>query len=129
MKIVDLKRFRRDNKLTQMDLANLFGCKQNFISQIESGQKQFPPDKVDILTAKYGDISGYITEKEDTILQGISPQELMETGADAFTKQIIKMMNDHLIAPYSMVLDKDKEIERLNRLIGSLETQIKNSQK
>jgi len=42
MKIVDLKRFRKDKNLTQVDIAKLFGCKQNFISQIESGQKMFP---------------------------------------------------------------------------------------
>ena len=53
----------------------------------------------------------------------------METGANAFTRQMIKMMNEHLIAPYSWIQDRDKEIERLNRLVGNLEDQIKNFQK
>lgn len=47
MKIFDLKRFRTDKKLTQVCIAELFGCKQNFISQIESGQKTLPSDKID----------------------------------------------------------------------------------
>ena len=129
MKIFDLKRFRTDKKITQVVLAELFGCKQNFISQIESGQKTLPADKIDILQSKYGDITAYITNKDDITLQGVTPQEFMETGANAFTRQMIKMMNDHLIAPYSWIQERDKEIERLNRLVGNLETQIKNLQK
>ena len=129
MKIFDLKRFRTDKKLTQVCIAELFGCKQNFISQIESGQKTLPSDKIDLLQSKFGDITAYITTKDDITLSGVTPQEFMETGANAFTRQMIKMMNEHLIAPYSWIQDRDKEIERLNRRVGNLEDQIKNFQK
>ena len=38
----DLKKFRKDNKLTQDQLANYLGCKQAFISQIERGEGTIP---------------------------------------------------------------------------------------
>lgn len=48
----------------------------------------------------------------------------MFAGADAFSRQVVKMMNDKLIAPYGILVEKDKEIERLNRLIGRLQNEI-----
>lgn len=129
MEVFDLKRFRKENNLTQVEVAELFSCKQNFISNIEAGIKQIPQDKLDILQSKYGDISEYISRKEDTVLQGVSPQELMMSGADAFSRQIVQMMNDKLIAPYGMIAEKEIEIERLNRLVGKLEAQLELAKK
>lgn len=40
----DLKKFREVNKLTQSLAANYFGCKQPFISQIETGDRPMPDD-------------------------------------------------------------------------------------
>lgn len=84
---------------------------------------------MDILEKKYGDISDYITAKEDTILQGITPQEMLYNGADAFSRQVVKMMNDKLIAPYGMLTEKEKEIEKLNRQIGRLEAELEAAKK
>lgn len=53
----------------------------------------------------------------------------MFAGADAFSRQVVKMMNDKLIAPYGMLVEKDKEIERLNRLIGRLQNEIEELKK
>lgn len=39
------------------------------------------------------------------------------------------MMNEKLIAPYSMLIEKDKEIERLNREIGRLQAKIEEGKK
>ncbi|MDH6307982.1 transcriptional regulator with XRE-family HTH domain [Dysgonomonas sp. PFB1-18] len=122
MQSFDLKRFRTDNNLTQSELAELFSCGQNFISRIERGIRQIPPDKLDILQSKFGNISKYYTDKIDPIsVPEATPQEVMHVGADVFSRQIVKMMNDKLIAPYSLLEEKEKEIERLNRKIGRLE--------
>lgn len=129
MEVFDLKQFRKDKNLTQVEVAELFSCKQNFISNIEAGIKQIPQDKLDILQSKYGDITEYITTKQDMVIQGVSPQEFMMTGADAFSRQIVQMMNDKLIAPFGMIAEKDKEIERLNRLVGKLEAQLELAKK
>lgn len=62
MKQFDLKKFRADRNLTQKDLAALFGCNQNFISNIENGLKPMPVDKFELLKERYGDITAYIIE-------------------------------------------------------------------
>jgi len=127
----DLKRFRKEKNLTQVDVADMFSCKQNFISNIEAGLKPIPPDKLKILQSKFGDITDYITERteSDGIQINATPEEFLFTGADAFSKQLIKMMNDKIIVPYSLLVEKDKEIERMNRQIGKLEAQLSENKK
>ena len=132
MQRFDLKRFRVDRKLTQKELAELLMCQQNYISNIENGIKPISKEKLDILQSKFGDISKYysdISPKQNTILKKVPPEEFMLAGADAFSRQIVKMMNDKLIAPYGILAEKDKEIERLNRLIGRLQNEIEELKK
>lgn len=79
------------------------------------------------MQSKFGDISKYysdISPKQNTVLKEVTPEDFMFAGADAFSRQVVKMMNDKLIAPYGMLVEKDKEIERLNRLIGRLQNEI-----
>jgi len=132
MQRFDLKRFRVDRKLTQKELAELLMCQQNYISNIENGIKPISKEKLDILQSKFGDISKYYSDilpKQNTILKEVTPEEFMLAGADAFSRQIVKMMNDKLIAPYGILAEKDKEIERLNRLIGRLQNEIEELKK
>lgn len=130
MQVFDLKRFRIDKKITQVELAELFTCNQNFISRIEKGIRQIPPEKLDILQSKYGDISKYYTEeKEGVSIPDATPQDIMMAGADSFSRQIVQMMNEKLIAPYSLLIEKDKEIEKLNREIGRLQAQLEQCKK
>lgn len=121
MQRFDLKRFRLDRKLTQKELAEILMCKQNYISNIENGIKPISKEKLDILQSKFGDISKYYSD--------ISPKQNTILNADAFSRQVVKMMNDKLIAPYGMLVEKDKEIERLNRLIGRLQNEIEELKK
>lgn len=135
MQRFDLKRFRIDRKLTQKELAELLMCKQNYISNIENGIKPISKEKLDILDilqSKFGDISRYysdISPKQNTVLKEVTPEDFMFAGADAFSRQVVKMMNDKLIAPYGILVEKDKEIERLNRLIGRLQNEIEELKK
>lgn len=132
MQRFDLKRFRLDRKLTQKELAKILMCKQNYISNIENGIKPISKEKLDILQSKFGDISKYysgISPKQNTVLKEATPEDFMFAGADAFSRQVVKMMNDKLIAPYGMLVEKDKEIERLNRLIGRLQNEIEELKK
>lgn len=55
MEQIDLKQLRIEKNLTQREMAELFGCNQNFISDIETGKKALPPDKLAILKARFGD--------------------------------------------------------------------------
>lgn len=62
MEAFDLKKFRLDKRLTQKELAELLDCNQNFVSRIESGIRQLPQAKLDVLKENFGDISEYFTE-------------------------------------------------------------------
>ena len=136
----DLKRFRRDKNLTQKDMADILSCGQAFISHVEKGIKDLPQDKRSILEGRYGNICSYDTgnitsinkeQKQPKKTEEIrtDAKDLLFAGADAFSRQIIQMMNEKLIAPYSMVEEKDKEIERLNREIGRLTAELEFSKK
>jgi len=129
MQIFDLKRFRRENKITQVELAALFECKQNFISRIESGEKPLPADKLAILQSKYGDITEYFSDiselpQRKKVTLSEDSLDFVTAGGEAFSLHIVKMMNDRLIAPYGLLEERDKQIEKLNRQIGRLEAQL-----
>ena len=46
-----LKNFRRDNRLSQQDLADYLGVGRSFISQVETGVVPFPKDRRDAIIA------------------------------------------------------------------------------
>lgn len=54
MKRFDLHRFRTEKKITQKELADFFGCNQNFISRIENGIRTLPQEKMSLLQSKFG---------------------------------------------------------------------------
>lgn len=129
MKSFDLQLFRRDKNLTQKQLAKILSCEQSFVSRVEKNSRQFPESMQVILQSIYGDITEYITEIDPVNISDTTAKNLLFAGADAFTRQMMQMMNDKLIAPYAMIIEKDKEIERLNRLVGKLDAQIESSRK
>ena len=121
-------------------MADILSCGQAFISHVEKGIKDLPQDKRNILEERFGNICSYdmgnITsiskeQKQPKKVEEVrtDAKDLLFAGADAFSRQIIQMMNEKLIAPYSMIEEKDKEIERLNREIGKLEAQLEQREK
>lgn len=145
--MIDLKRLRKEKRITQKELAELLSCGQSFIANVENGRRDLPPIKIEILEKKFGNICSYITNDVEEIQpmenksKAISPKQRPQTekmevstdilfaGADAFSRQLIQLMNEKLIAPYSMITEKEKEIERLNREIGRLEALLEVSKK
>lgn len=132
MEVFDLKRFRGDKNITQDQLTLILGCKQSFISAVEKGKKKLSDDKISLLKDKYGDLSGYIT-KENNSHDEASVANLEEKDT---TLLIVQMMNNRLIAPFSLIEDRDREIARLNKEIaklsretGRLEAQLEHSKK
>lgn len=145
--MIDLKRLRKEKGITQKELAQLLSCGQSFIANVENGRRDLPPVKIEILERKFGNICSYITNDVEEIKpienkpKTIAPKQHSQTekmevstdilfaGADAFSRQLIQLMNEKLIAPYSMITEKEKEIERLNREIGHLEALLEVSKK
>lgn len=101
----DLRRFRKERKLKQQDIADILGAGQSFISQIESGKDPMPAAYVEKLAKIYQiDISDYLIdhperdeEKPDTLY--LAP--LLPVSAQGGT------LNDF------SVLVKDSECERI----------------
>lgn len=139
--MIDLKRLRKEKGITQKELAQLLSCGQSFIANVENGRRDLPPVKIEILERKFGNICSYITNDIENKPKTIAPKQHSQTekmevstdilfaGADAFSRQLIQLMNEKLIAPYSMITEKEKEIERLNREIGRLEALLEVSKK
>ena len=62
---------------------------------------------------------------KDILLKDITPQELLQIGAEAFTQEIKKMIEKKIIAPYDVVVKRDQEIEKLKKKITELEAKNK----
>ena len=60
--MIDIKTLRKEKKITQIELSEILGIDQAFISQIENGAKNLPEDRAKILKKKFGDLSAYITK-------------------------------------------------------------------
>lgn len=67
-KSVDLKRFRIDKNITQIELSDILNINQGFLSQIENNKRTLPESKLRILNKKYGNMSEYISSVEEPSL-------------------------------------------------------------
>lgn len=72
----DLKRFRKDKRLTQSEIADMLCYKQGSISNIERGAFDISPEALDVLIEKFGnEVRNYITD-EPTHSDIVSGNEL-----------------------------------------------------
>lgn len=60
----DLKKFRKEQDITQKDLAEILKVDQSFISQVENGKDSMPDAWLSLISIAYKDvdINKYITE-------------------------------------------------------------------
>ena len=65
----DLKRFRREKKISQQDFASAMECGQSFISQIENGKDRMPDTWIDKIANIYN-----VTNIEEYII----PDNILE---------------------------------------------------
>ncbi len=130
---MDLKKFRHDYKLSQSDLATIFGCKQSNVSSLENSCKPLSKLFTKILIDKYGyeAISKYAdkTEMPATPSVNIEKNENkgsgnMQTGegiqinTDAALVEVMKMQADQNTA---LLAELSKRSEQMDRLITLLE--------
>lgn len=126
MKVVDLQRIRRLKKMTQQEIADIVGCKQNFISQIETGKDAMPESWIPILqeALELDDISDFITDIEDArnIASSQNGGTTIAGNGISVNKEVDKFI-DLLKSRDELLRDivKEKDLQ-ISRLIGIIET-------
>ena len=109
---VDLKELRAQNGgLKQSELADILGCEQSYISQVESGKRNASDGMLDKLKATFGDITAYITESEDAP-QTARKVETSKLSKEDFAAQVIRLT--------STIDAMEKEIIWLRSMIEKL---------
>lgn len=105
--------------IRQKELAARLGISPGYLSDMKNGNRQVS----DEVFGKIADMVGEATIRERREAEsGI--EELLRAGANAFTKELLRMMAAKQIAPYSLLVEKDNEIARLNQTIGQLKQEI-----
>lgn len=111
-----VRQFRKDNKLTQTDLAKFLGVSEPFISRVENGLNKMPGSKMKMIIGnKNGwDISALkVPEKEDPIKGIIYSakallRELEQTDPDGvrYYEQEEAKHLERLIKEYERILNR-----------------------
>lgn len=126
--MVDLKRLRKDKKLTQTDLAFILGCGQPNVVHIEKNERALTKNQMELLKERFGDLDKYTTDNninynyDDNNSYNINKQnidEIIAHWSDLVNKQqksIDKLLN---------LLEKEKEeksnlIQSINSLTNIL---------
>lgn len=65
-----------------------------------------------------------VTGEGEMLKHSNEPVASHPNEAASGSELIVRMMNEKQIAPYGLLEDKDKQIERLNRQIGRLEAEL-----
>ena len=123
MKSIDLKAFRKANKISQVELAEYLGVGQPFISQIEKGTRPFPEEYISTLSA-------HPTWDTSMLTQGSSESQIlawMDTLNASRKREITPEMLQRAIE--NTLNPKDKFlVGYLERKIKDLEAQIANQE-
>ena len=106
--------------IRQKELAERLGISSSYLSEMKNGGKQVSDDVFGKIEAMVEEIT--IQERREAE-SGI--EELLQAGANAFSKELLRMMEAKQIAPYSLLVEKDNEIARLNQTIGQLKQELK----
>ena len=89
----DLKRFRKENKISQKELSEVLGVAQSFISQIENGKDPMPEAMLQKISDNYklNNLAKYEIEDPNEILPPISRGELKDLASKIFEAKFQQM--------------------------------------
>ena len=85
MYVLDLKIFRKQNGLSQVQAADYFHCDQSFISQIENGKSKVPDDFII-----------KILQDSSLNLEGLTEIESIDGAENQSTRQLIGIINKQI---------------------------------
>lgn len=67
--MIDIKKFRTDNNISQLEICTVLGIKQPYLSAIENGKRPLNDEKFTLLYKQYGDkIMKYKTTERPILL-------------------------------------------------------------
>ena len=105
-----------------------FGCTQNFISNIESGVKAIPSDKVAILQERFGDIADYFTDelptptkRERIIANATAGESMSQEGLMNLIRRLLRGVGDECCGVQDEQLEREIA-EETGRVQSLLET-------
>lgn len=97
MSKIDIKAFRKANRLSQKDLADFLGVGQGFISQIESGDRPMPMNLLDkILEHEGWDTTAIVPERplESELVNSLKETIKAQRETIEYQKEIISLLKE-----------------------------------
>lgn len=108
---IDIKEFRRVNKMTQRDLADYFGIKvQGYISQMENGERPIPEKYICKILAD--------ETKDSSMVKVVDPDNDVKMSREVFDK--ISQLIDTVCSQQGTIADQQKLITEQHRTIDRL---------
>lgn len=134
MEKIDLKAFRKANKISQTKLGKYFGVGQSFISQIEQGTRPMPPEYISkILADKRWDTS-MIRRSGSGQIHGLDVSGLVHVPAlnvrSAIEKaakaddSLVGYLKAEIASLKAQISQLQNEKSDLNKQVGMLEAKI-----
>lgn len=131
MQRLDLKRIRRERKLTQVKLSEMTGYPQGFISQMENGNEAIPKSFITILADKLqiANIDQYFVdddkdaEARKVLNSCIGRNARWQNGSSDSTIQRLLTMVER---KEEKIDDLEAEMREMRAKIRELEAQIRN---
>ena len=124
MESIDIKGFRKKNKIKQIQLAEFLGVSQSFLSQIENGTRALPEDKLDkILSHTEWDpsdltIKGNVINGSGVVVTGdntnspIDNRHYYSDSPDVLRAQI-ELLDERIKEKDAQIKEKDAQIKTL----------------
>lgn len=97
MSKIDIKAFRKANRLSQRDLADFLGVGQGFISQIESGDRPMPMNLLDKILEHGGwDTTAIVPDRpiESELVNSLKETIKAQRETIEYQKEIISLLKE-----------------------------------
>ena len=116
---IDISRLRKENGMSQNELANLLQMTQSFLSAIENGKSPLPIDKEERIREIFGksDLNDYILDRKnstDKNLMEMTDSDLINQLLSRFHKQAHSEESEHHHH------DHHQKIEELEQKLDSM---------
>ncbi len=141
MKSIDIKGFRKVNKISQVDLAAFLSTSRPFISMVEQGKSKLPYDKLQRLlnndkgwdismlqpdshSVKVGDNSSGVVVNGDNVHSPIDNRHYYSDSPDVLRAQI-DILDERIKEKDAQIKEKDAQIKEKDAQIKEKDAQIK----